>query len=104
LDTLHQIRKFLQNTQIPSQTTTNHANQFPHSEDRNVLQNPAFDRMSAGKPIQRGTIDAEIARRAATLLEQGERIEIMRFPFDEVVIDADSQEIVDVKKEVEQVC
>ena len=60
--------------------------------------------MSAGKPIQRGTIDIEIARRAAALLEQGERIKLMLFPFDEVVIDANSQEIIDVKKEVEQVC
>lgn len=53
--------------------------------------------------MQRGTIDAETAKRAATLLAQGKRIEILRFPFDEVVIDDSLQEIIDVKKEVEQV-
>lgn len=60
--------------------------------------------MLSANPIRRGVIDAETARRAATLLEEGKTTDLELFPFNEVAIDANAQEILDVKKEVEKVC
>lgn len=57
--------------------------------------------MTARQSVHWGNIDAETAKSAAALLEKGERIEMKRFPFDNISID---EELEAVKKEVEQVC
>jgi hypothetical protein len=47
-----------------------------------------------------GNVDAETAKSAAALLEKGKRIEMKRFPFDNITID---EELEAVRKDAEQV-
>lgn len=56
--------------------------------------------MTDRQPVHWGKIGTETAKSAEVLLQQGERIETERFPFDNIAIDNGLEA---VKEEVEQV-
>lgn len=56
--------------------------------------------MTEKQPVHWGNIGAETAKSGAALLEKGRRVEMKRFPFDNIAIDEDLEA---VKKEAEQV-
>ena len=59
--------------------------------------------MVVGGQVHWGNIKATTAKLAAALLEEGEKRETKRFPFDNILIDESVQCVIDVKEEVEHV-
>lgn len=71
-------------------------------ENKAPPQGPANDKMTVGEPVCWGTIDAEIAERAAALLEKGERHESQGYMFANIAV-GDRGEIRTAKDKVEKV-